>query len=424
MPAAASTADAGARAAVEDGQGRLTARTALEDGVLRASPLHGQPLHTEVSWRSAWESRPPPPPVTVPARVTSLSAGVSHALLLDDAGRVWAWGSDAAGALGLGDGAGAGVAAAASAPRLVPAFARGPRVREVSCGWAHSLAVTASHHAYAWGSALYGQCGVPCSSDVAGWEAVAGVGALPAPAAAALRDLSRTAVVTPTRLPAWDGLPLPADLAAASGHAFAGPGGPGLVAGAAGGGWHSVFGTLTGDVYTCGAGAHGQLGHAYPPVPRSGVAARAEEEEGAGAGEEGGPLTARVPVRGCIPPTLAQGCCAGMEAAPRLVERLALSAGPGGCDEEDPVTRVAAGGRHTAVSTAAGRVWVWGQAVLPVLAGEAWELQRYTPAPAEVPLGHMLRGGGAADGVAWRVAGLLCGHAHTEVAVVEGVDAI
>lgn len=217
-------------------------------------------------------------------------------------------------------------------------------VAAVSTGGRHALALTRSGHAYAWGWNALGQCGV--DSDGAG-----------------------TSVSQPTRVVAFEGLTA--------------PGSPGAVRGVAAGGWHSVFLTTTGDVYTCGSGAHGQLGHTYPLTVRT-------------HGDGDDPFAVVHPL-GAIPPSLASGICAGLERAPRLLCAPALPLGGDGANNEEEVVAVGAGRKHSAAVTSRGRALVWGQACLPAPlpaprppGAGAWGVQRHTLQPAGVPLAAAL----------------------------------
>ena len=261
---------------------------------------------------SAWARVPLPLPPTL--TLTSISAGEGHALALDSAGRVWAWGCDAEGQVGLL--ASSSCAVASPTCVLGPGSVRGgPPCAAVAAGGRHSLALAAavaprppssrpkapspppSHPpVYAWGWAGRGQCG---SGD--------GGGAPPSPPAPRLR--------APTPIPGLAGLPAPVTA---------------LAAGLA----HSLF-LAGGGVYWCGA------------------AWAAPAEGGVGAGGGGG--------TGSTPP-------AGDTDTPALVAGGLLdSAGPAG-----DVSAIAAGGRHSLALTAGGAVVAWGCGRQGGL-GEGWQ---------------------------------------------------
>ena len=252
---------------------------------------------------------------------TRLATGLEHLLALDSSGAVWAWGSNRYGQCGLGP-----------ALRRVDQLTRVPlppsvgAVKSLCCGWNHSLILTAVGHVLACGSNAFGQCGVPDGSS------------------------SRMSIVAvPTRLTAWDGLR--ADPAV------------GVIAQVSAGAWHSLFLTVDGDIYSCGGGQHGQLGHAYPLRNPS--------------GGQLSELSEAVHPLGAIPPLLAGGCCVGSEAAPRFIEGGLPSS------ELDPAVSISARAKSSSAVTKSGIEFVWGQACLPVVdeaTGEA-RVQRYTPLP-------------------------------------------
>lgn len=77
-------------------------------------------------------------------------AGATHALLLDKAQRIWAWGANTAGQLGLGH----------LQDQLIPTrlpFAQ--RMLAVAAGATHNLAIDTRHRVWAWGSNQHGQLG-------------------------------------------------------------------------------------------------------------------------------------------------------------------------------------------------------------------------------------------------------------------------
>lgn len=83
------------------------------------------------------------------ARPISISAGVSHALALDNDGSVHAWGSGTSGA------------AASTRDTSIPQTVTVPGVRftQVSAGGSHSLALSSSGSLYGWGSSHFGALG-------------------------------------------------------------------------------------------------------------------------------------------------------------------------------------------------------------------------------------------------------------------------
>ena len=85
-------------------------------------------------------------------RVTHVSSGQFHAACLDSEGRVYTWGWGVHGQLGHG-----GVEDGLS-PRVVTTLRR-HRVVGVSCGYAHTVALTSKGHVFTWGCGLFGQLG-------------------------------------------------------------------------------------------------------------------------------------------------------------------------------------------------------------------------------------------------------------------------
>ena len=84
------------------------------------------------------------------APIVQVSCGPRHSAALDIEGKVHMWGSNRNGQLGLGD----------SKDRLSPCFlarlaTRAGSCIQISCGWRHSVAVSASNEIWTWG---YGGC--------------------------------------------------------------------------------------------------------------------------------------------------------------------------------------------------------------------------------------------------------------------------
>ncbi|XP_075905855.1 putative E3 ubiquitin-protein ligase HERC6 [Nelusetta ayraudi] len=152
--------------------------------------------------------------VLTPGRVDGLSAVVSvacgrdHSLAACAAGRLFSWGAAEDGQLGISPPPSGYI----DTPRCVPT-PLAVRVIQVACGNAHSLALTIGGEVLSWGSNSHGQLGH-------GKE------------------------VSPS-------LPTPAQVAALTGVA---------VTQISAGGTHSLFLTLPGLVYCCGANQSGQLG--------------------------------------------------------------------------------------------------------------------------------------------------------------------
>lgn len=98
-------------------------------------------------WTGAEAGTAPQRVAGLPA-VKSLSLGMAHALALDGAGQVWAWGTNAAGQLGQGDLAEHGAARRVPLPHAAVA---------VAAGATHSLALDERGRLWGWGSNHHGQ---------------------------------------------------------------------------------------------------------------------------------------------------------------------------------------------------------------------------------------------------------------------------
>jgi alpha-tubulin suppressor-like RCC1 family protein len=100
-----------------------------------------------------------PAPVRLPAgvRIREVSAGCDFSLAVSTDGQVWGWGDDVNGQLGTKAG---GFRPSPVQAQLPP----GVRVRTVSAGGAHSLAVTTTGRALAWGDNENGQLGTGSTS--------------------------------------------------------------------------------------------------------------------------------------------------------------------------------------------------------------------------------------------------------------------
>jgi len=120
-----------------------------------------------------------------------ISCGHSHTGVITEGGGMWMWGAGAKGRLGLGD------SERRLSPTQMPREALGgERATMVSCGGAHSAAVTEGGALWLWGWNRYGQCACPESGDLleprrASAHAMAG-----APAAFVCCGGSHTAVIT------------------------------------------------------------------------------------------------------------------------------------------------------------------------------------------------------------------------------------
>eukprot|EP01047_Picozoa_sp_COSAG01_P013746 COSAG01_NODE_654_length_14482_cov_20.826347_3_plen_511_part_00 len=106
----------------------------------------------------AFEAVRVPTPVALPGGVPveAISCGFQHFAAIGAGGQLHTWGKGGCGALGHGD----------RTPRRLPTLVsalRGRCVRGVSCGKAHTAAVTDSGELWTWGDGHYGQLGQPGS---------------------------------------------------------------------------------------------------------------------------------------------------------------------------------------------------------------------------------------------------------------------
>ena len=85
-------------------------------------------------------------------RVTHVSSGQFHSACLDSEGRVYTWGWGVHGQLGHGG------CDDVLSPQVVTSLRR-HRVIQVSCGYAHTVALTSKGHVFSWGCGLFGQLG-------------------------------------------------------------------------------------------------------------------------------------------------------------------------------------------------------------------------------------------------------------------------
>lgn len=170
-------------------------------------------------------------------QIRTLSAGAAHTLILDTHGRVWSFGANDQQQLGrytaepeghlpelvAGLGRHPGIGAAATASQAE--FSSDPVVR-ISSGWNHNAAVTRSGHCYMWGANAYQQCGsdyqpqapsnsAPSSSTAVGTQpgqqTVSGSRASSSSSTGSSGGygVSPFVVPVPTRITAFDGMPLP-----------------------------------------------------------------------------------------------------------------------------------------------------------------------------------------------------------------------
>eukprot|EP00891_Asterochloris_glomerata_P007758 jgi/Astpho2/7758/Aster-07597 len=93
-------------------------------------------------------------------QITMMGGGWRHAVAADDQGRMYAWGWNKFGQLGLGR-----TVEYVNAPRQI-ATLQNDRVKELSCGWRHTVCLTEAGLYYAWGRGVNGQLGHGDNADM------------------------------------------------------------------------------------------------------------------------------------------------------------------------------------------------------------------------------------------------------------------
>lgn len=220
------------------------------DGQLGSGNTHDQMQPTEVK-------------ALATQRIAAVACGYYHTSVVTEDGVVMCWGKGNSGQLGLGD------AATSLVPRPVAALQQ-HTIRDVSCGAAHTLALSDGGVVFAWGSGADGQLGVGERTeeqpDAHGPVQVQGIdGRITSIAAGSRHSLCIS--LEDSRLYAWgnngdgrlgfeDGRPrfLPATPPPFHQAGM-------RVSGIAGGGHHSAVIEENGQLWTCGKGSYGQLGH-------------------------------------------------------------------------------------------------------------------------------------------------------------------
>lgn len=139
---------------VRDGEGTVPRPLAFGDFEVRRIWAGEQQIYMQDrsgvlrGWSDAMAGMAQPRRVQGLPRVRSVSVGMGHALALDAQGQVWSWGANAAGQLGLGDMAQRGVAQRVALPQAAVA---------VAAGATHSLALDDRGRLWGWGSNHHGQ---------------------------------------------------------------------------------------------------------------------------------------------------------------------------------------------------------------------------------------------------------------------------
>eukprot|EP01084_Bolivina_argentea_P149255 260750_1 len=86
--------------------------------------------------------------------IVKIATGLSHTLFLEDTGIIWCCGQEWNGNLGLGEEDDVDV------PIKIKYFVENNiMIKDIQCGFAHSLALDVNGNVYCWGYNIYGQCG-------------------------------------------------------------------------------------------------------------------------------------------------------------------------------------------------------------------------------------------------------------------------
>jgi len=91
-------------------------------------------------------------------QIIDICCGEYHTIVLTISGEVYSWGNNESGQIGIGSDD-----KCVSVPTLLNAF-NGEKVKAISCGSIHSLALTESGRVFSWGSNNYKQLGVSDNS--------------------------------------------------------------------------------------------------------------------------------------------------------------------------------------------------------------------------------------------------------------------
>ncbi len=176
----------------------------------------GSNYNGELGRKASSSPNPTPVPIGLPGAtgpVTQVAGGGEHSLALTSTGQLYTFGYNYSGQLGTATNSGTTEPVPTPAPVILPG-ATGP-VTQVAGGEYHSLALTSTGQLYTFGSNQYGQLG---------------------------------------RVSATESVPTPAPVGL--------PGATGPVTQIAGGGYHSLALTSTGQLYAFGDNYYGQLGSA------------------------------------------------------------------------------------------------------------------------------------------------------------------
>jgi len=156
-------------------------------------------------------------------KVTSVSCGWNHTCVITDTNEVYSWGRNAYGSLGHGD------VKVMMMPKRIEAF-RGKKITSVSCGGDHTFAIEDFGKAvYSFGSSIFGQLGHGDKS--------------PQFLPRLLQTLPKTKKIIQVSFPTGMRMVYSTKNQVACGYN------------------HTALLSETGELYTCGSGEHGELGH-------------------------------------------------------------------------------------------------------------------------------------------------------------------
>eukprot|EP01124_Arcella_intermedia_P025572 TRINITY_DN4597_c0_g1_i1.p1 TRINITY_DN4597_c0_g1~~TRINITY_DN4597_c0_g1_i1.p1 ORF type:complete len:514 (-),score=118.61 TRINITY_DN4597_c0_g1_i1:43-1584(-) len=88
---------------------------------------------------------------TIPSKILQIACGGQHSMALCSDGSLYSWGWNAYGQLGIGN------TQNQSLPKKVIGISE--RIREIRCGYSHSMVITTRDNLYIWGRNEYGQLG-------------------------------------------------------------------------------------------------------------------------------------------------------------------------------------------------------------------------------------------------------------------------
>jgi alpha-tubulin suppressor-like RCC1 family protein len=351
-------------------------------GVLSITVAPPVPIPTVFGWGQNGElgntsttESPVPVPVAIPPgnKVTEVSAGADFSLALTSVGAVYAWGDNEDGQLGDG------TTTTSTTPTPV-SLPPGVTVTAISAGGFHSLALTSTGAVYAWGANFYGQLGngtVASSAVPVPVTLPAGV-TIKFVAAGGSHSL---AVTSSGQVYSWgrnasgqlgDGsfadsdLPVQVQMPAGAEAASA-------AAGAA----HSLAVTSDGAVYAWGFGSSGQLGNGSRAESDLPVKVRLPNGAGATQASAGAAHSLAVTSDGRV-------YAWGYDAQGQVGtggERTALV--PARVRLPSAVTAVAAGQYHSLAVTFGGSVYAWGANAYGQL-GDRGSRDRSSPVRSDV----------------------------------------